>query len=406
MDPADDNESERRRKAIHKMAAVLAHALPSPRAERIVVSRDGAGSGPLAELAQALGRRPDDEEAVAWATMSLANREATLNRIRLLQRWVGDRGELTAASAASQAGLGLSRWYDVAGRWSSGERRLFDIGRYARGHPDRKGVFDATLLDELRTAVPRIVAENDGLDGRRVPVARMVELLVQSIDVGARRLPVFNTLRRMIEQERRRVDTRGQVGTQLGFDMVGSGLLRSDGRQHLIYGVIDRTSRLILGFTLGSIENSVERHGVAAIDALAGISSIGFDGVPWATATRRIDVVPGMDVDAWSLRAQRRKAPVEWGIADGRKSRGGYFRKAVGPHLGRLKLSSVRNAIELRDIAPEAEVFNEDSASLRISVEVASHNSAVMAELRELAGEGEAAPAPTLEAALRWVSGG
>jgi hypothetical protein len=353
---------------------------------------DGEGQGALTPLAQSLGRSPDAQEALAWATMSPSNREMALKRIDVLKRWE-KRSFPTAADAANELGLKIARFYDLAARWKAGDRRLFTVGTFVKGQSERKGRFDAKLMNELQSALPGIVERNEHL-----PVIQQVRLLLTAVDPKGRKLPGENTLREMVDREHRRRLTRRQAGTEPAFDFIGSGLWRESGGQHLIYAVIDRTSSLILGVAVGTFEESRSYYAAAAADALVWFASSEASGVAWAGVTERIDVVPAADVDWWR-ELDRDAAPVTCGLADGTKSPGRYFRACVGPKLGRLKLSALATATQGRD---GVDAVDEDIALLQVKVEVAAHNAAVKAEMTAV---GDSRPAPTTVAAMAWVSG-
>ena len=56
----------------------------------------------VADLESLVGQQPTVEEREAWLSMSPALRRRAATRIELLRRWVGDRGELTAAFPDAQ----------------------------------------------------------------------------------------------------------------------------------------------------------------------------------------------------------------------------------------------------------------------------------------------------------------
>lgn len=372
------------------------HAVSSTIASADDVVLDAAARDALADLAVALDRQPTADEALAWTSMSKSNRDGALRRIDVLGRWTDAerRGTLVAADAAKLADLKLSRFYDLASKWRSGERTLFDVARFARSQSGRKGRFDPTLLNELQAAVVGVVRDHG-----KLPVAKQVELLAAAVEARGRSLPKTNSLRTIVERERRRVATRAQVGTQPGFDLTGTGLGRSDGGQHVLFGIIDRTSRLIMGLALGDPADSGLAYAAAAADARRWLRSADAEGLPWSPLTERIDVVPGDDL-AWWRSVDRSDCPVEAVLADGKRSRGGYFRRFVGPYLGPLRLEAVGGAASRA--TSDGDVFDDELALLRVRVAVAAHNATVKAAMD---GGGESGPAPTLDAALAWVEG-
>jgi hypothetical protein len=393
---ADDIDEERQRHIAGGRALRdrLGHAVTPVTMDTGTLSNDASSTEALAALAEALGRAPDPEEAVAWASMTPGNHRLVIRRIQVLRQWTESRGDMTAADAADAVGLKIARFYDLASRWSAGKKRIFDVGRFAGSQSERRGRFDAGLLNELQAAVPTVVGNN-----RSASVSRQVDLLAAAVDLKGRALPGRNSMREIVERERRRLDTRRQAGTEIGFDVVGSGLLRSKGGQHVIYAVIDRTARLIMGFAIGELEDSVAGYAAAAADALRWMHSAEASGIAWTSLTDRIDVVPGCDADWWSA-LDRKLCPVECGLADGKRSRGRYFRQFVGPRLGRLKLTAATGTNKSVEAAPD-EAVDDDMARLRLRVEIAAHNAAVR---REMNVEGEVSPAPTTIAALQWMA--
>lgn len=345
------------------------------------------------DVSDLFGRELDPEETFIWASMSWLNREATLKRLEALRRWDDNRGIMTAAEAAESAGLGLARFYDLAAQWRDGSRRLVDFARYAKRPGDRKGKFSAGLLNELQAVVGEVVSKHP-----KKSVTKQVLAMVNAINVGSRGLPSKNLLREIVERERRRQLTRQQAGTELALDYAEV-IISSAGDHHwTVFAAIDRTSRLILGYALGDPENSRLGHTDAAKAARSWLASPQASGIPWAPQTERVDIVPGGDRESYKD-IDRLSCPVECGFADGAKSQGRYFRKFVGPRIGQLQLSAVKQRNERLAAQPSSTELA--LANIQIKKAVADHNHGVMDDMQVT---GEQFPNKTTIQTLDWLA--
>lgn len=352
---------------------------------------------PGGDLRRALGRAPDDAELELWAGMPTDRRTAALTRILVLRRWIEEPGELTAAEAAAQADVAVSRFYEIASAWKASPT-LQSLGTFAK-RPGRRG---PRLSGEVVNVIQSILPDLVGEEGRDSKVAAIVARLVADPRLEGADLPHVNTLRTMVERERRRQRAELQVGVRPGLDASACELLRPDGRYHVLFAVVDRTSRLILGFSVGDLDDSRAAYARAARDALDRISAPDAPSLPWADATTRVDVIAGEDAEAWeAAREEYASAGIgpDFGVVDAGRRFGRYLRIVAGDAIGGMRLFPARTG---SDAPPDAGLsYGDTEATTAIEVEVAKHNAAVMDE--SVAG-GAPRPAPVTLRVLEFMA--
>jgi hypothetical protein len=347
---------------------------------------DPARLDPGGILAMALGRTPGADELLLWASMPTDRREKTLARISILRRWVEEPGEMTAAEAARDADLAVSRWYEVAAAWKASPV-LASVGTFAK-RPGRSGQrLDGEVVNRIHSILPGLIASD-----KHATVAAIVSQLQADSRLQGRALPHFNTLRTMVQRERRRQLAERQVGKRPGFDAAACDLLRVDGTPHVVFAVVDRTSHLILGFAVGDLAESRAAYARAAADALARMSAANAPALPWADATDRIDVVAGSDANAWArARAEYDANPVGpiFGLLGEGRRFGRYLRLAAGDAIGNLRIYPARTKAGKQ--AGAGHRYSDEDALAAIEVEVARHNSGVLTAI-EVTGASRPAP--------------
>lgn len=350
-------------------------------------------------LAGALGRTPAEDELQMWATMPAQRREAALRRIKALRRWIGSHGEVTAAESAEEAGTTVSTFYGLTSAWQESPS-LLSVGALAK-RPGRKGTrLDGEVVNRIQSVLPRI-AKAAAQDKKKLKVSTLVDRLIADPELKGLDLPHINTLRTMVQTELRRQSAEDQVGLRPGFDAIACDLLREDGTPHVIFGVVDRTSRLILGFSLGDLDDSRTAYARAATDALNRIQAAG-ETLPWADTTERVDVILGNDLKAWEdLMAEYADSPI--GIemmpvkSDVRFGR--YFRLAAGSALGNMKIWQKRTGMGAK--IEGGHKYTDAQAAVAIEVEIARHNEQVMAQST---ATGAARPAPQTVRILDFIA--
>jgi len=302
---------------------------------------------------------------------------------------------MTAAEAARDADVAVSRWYEVAAAWKAAPV-LASVGTFAK-RPGRTGQrLDGEAVNRIQSILPTLVASD--LNGT---VAGVVTRIQADPKLQGLSLPHVNTLRTMVQRERRRQQSERQVGLRPGFDATACELLRTDGTPHVMFAVVDRTSHRILGFTVGDLSESRSAYARAAADALVRIGSPGAQTLAWADTTERIDVIVGDDPQAWArARARYDEAPIGPAlglVAEGRRF-GRYLRLAVGTAIGEMRIYPART--EVREPA-EGNRFSDKDAVAAIEVEVARHNAAIAASATVA---GAPRPAPVTLHMLEFVA--
>ena len=369
--------------------------------------RDGTRAGeplsedrldPTRQLRDAMGRAPRSDELELWASMPTDRREKSLERIPVLRRWVEEPGEMTAAEAAGLTGMALSRFYEVAAAWKAAPT-LASLGTFAK-RPGRRGErLDPEAVNAIQSVLPRIV----GADPMS-KVGSLVAKLQADAAVQGLKLPHSNTLRVMVEREKRRLAAEKKAGLRPGFDACAIELIRENGAPHVMFAVVDRSSRLILGFAIGDVGDSRDGHARAARDAVERMSAPDAPVLPWADLTERFDVIVGDDVGRWRREhdayvADRRKP--EFGLVERDGRYGRYLKLAAGRSLGGIALHPVRTGTADRSLG--GRVYSDADAVTAIEIEVVRHNAAVMAAN---VAEGATRPPPGLGEVLRFVAGG
>lgn len=355
----------------------------------------------IATLETALGREANVEERHLWASMLPDRRALTLKRIATVRDWVDRPGEMTAAEAADMAKVKVSRWYEIVGAWKA-TGTLSALGTFA-SQPGRRGPrLDGEIVNRIQAVLVPVVAERLLADAG-TKIGTIVTALQKHSDLEGLDLPHVNTLRSMVEREVLRVRGEQQAGLRPGLDAVACDLLRIDGTNHVMFAVIDRTARYILGFTVGRVEDSLSAYARAARDALRRIEGPDAGALPWADELKRVDVIVGNDLEAWETvfraHAGKRIADVfEPVISDGRYGR--YFKLVAGSSVGKLRIIPMRTATG-GSAGTDARVYSDAEALEAIEIDVARHNSGVQAASSTT---GAPRPAPRLVEMLRFIA--
>lgn len=360
------------------------------------IDADEAKLDPDGELRPALGRAPNADELTLWAGMASDRREAALQRIAVLRRWTEEPGELTAAEAAEQADVAVSRFYEIASAWRA-DPTLASLGTYVK-KPGRKGPrLSGEAVNRIQALLPRIVGANS-----KMKVGAIAGLIQVDPSLEGMKLPHLNTLRTMIEREKRRLRAEELVGLRPGLDAVACNLVRPDGRHHVVFAVVDRTARFILGFSVGDVRDSRGAYRRAAADALDRINRNEIPGMPWADKSERVDVIIGDDEPAWQearsdFRSAEKGIPFE--LIIGPRRYGRYLRIVAGTTIGDLRIWPARTDTD--EIADGSLTHTDAEATTAIEVEVAKHNAEVMAQS---VADGADRPAPITMRILKFIA--
>lgn len=379
----------------------MSQSIDDQRARTPILFSDTPREDLIAALENALGRKANDEERHLWMSMLPDRRELTLKRIEVVKDWVDRPGEMTAAEAAVLADVKVSRWYEIVGAWKA-TKSITALGTFAN-RPGRRGPrLDGEIVNRIQAVLVPTVAERLAADSG-AKVGTIVTALQNHPDLDGLALPHVNTLRAMVERELLRVRGEQQAGKRPGLDVVACDLLRPDGTHHLMFAVVDRTSRYILGFSVGHIEDSLSAYARAARDALRRIEGPDGDALPWADLTDRVDVIVGEDEDAWAPVFQAHAAHPIVGkfdpvLSDGRYGR--YFKLVAGSTVGTLRIIPLKTGGGGK-VSPDARVYTDAEAIEAIEIDVARHNSEVRASTTTT---GAPRPAPATIEILRFIA--
>lgn len=334
-------------------------------------------------LLQMLGPSLSAEELAYWASLTPVKRAAAAKRLEALRDWMQSKGSMSVADAAKAAGTSASRFYRLISDWGRRES-LASLGVLAT--VDRSGAarisqdVNAILLREAHRAVTEL--DKSSVRAQVVRLREMAGPLVAA-------MPGESKLRQYVEQARHRKQDRAGVGNYIVYDCAACTLHRPDGRPWVLFALIDRISGVILGFQLGETVQSARAFALVATDALVRLSTPWGRGLPWSAACAEIDAVVGGDADRgddlenWhrlTSASAGTGAGVKLGLVTNKRRHGYYFRKIVGPTIGKLGLSSAAKA-DHKVIDTERERSVEAAEALMvIEGEVARYNAAALAE--------------------------
>lgn len=366
---------------------------------------DSELSGAPTDVEALLGRALRREEASAWEAMSPSLRRRARERVELMRRWTEDRAGLTAADAADIAKVKPKRFYEMASAWKK-DPGLAAVGAYATAPIERQPRIDPRVNAALQANVAAVVAahQQESVETLRRLLEDVARSELDQIEGGSElKLPSPNVTRAVIERELHRAREMRLLGESVVLDCCATTMRRPDGSPHVLFSIIDRGTRRIMGHALGSIEASVEGYARAAAAALNAIEASPPGALPWATEARRFDVVVGRDAQVWDdlLGFWRRGAGMpDVGTIVNERRFGSQYRKFVGDRVGRIVF---RPTWTTAPAAAEAggEVFTETEAADRAALEVASYNE-TQALAPDLPHRDE--PPRALEAALRLLS--
>ena len=317
------------------------------------------------------------KELEIWTRMPQAQRAKALQRISALDRFSSGDGEITAEAAAADAGVTLSRFYQIARLWRD-QRSLASLGSYAAARRPRQR-YKPEITNALQAVVARVVSNNPSAS-----IAGMAQLLAKESGLPENQLPSRNTLRLFIERELRRRAEAGAAGYEVLFDCSATSLFRPDGLAHTIFIIIDAGTRLILGHAVGEVRSSRAGYGAAASNALIRITQLADEGSIWAPRLGRSELVPGDDREAVAKLAAALKNKIGGSapqLLTSVRPYGRYIRKHLGLKLGPIRLLPARTGRPADASKVADRSFDTIDAHARLELEVAVHNAAVLENL-------------------------
>lgn len=342
--------------------------------------KDGSVAADAAILSDLLGAPLPAAEAAMWATMSEERRKKAVRRMEVLRRWNGGEGDLTAVGAAAAAGVGMTRFFEMAKAWEA-DRSLAALGTFAKS---------SRRLDPREVALRQIVAKVLGPDPNG-SVRRMAMKLGEAHSSSGGEKVGLSMLRRVVEFELRRRDAEGRLGADIQFDCAACSILRRDDTPYTLFAILDRGSQLVLGAALGDVADSSAGYAEACRDALRRLAAGEFDDLPWAGRVVRMELVAGLDADRWAnlrprMAAAGVSAPVEPSTRPGRFGR--YLRSAVGERLGLVDMWYGRTIADDRapKVSDRSPRLGEADARAFLAAQIDSHDEERMGRLETVDG--------------------
>lgn len=309
-----------------------------------------------------------------WAELTAAQRASAARRLRAFRAW--QSGEQSLDDAVKESGLSRSRFYRLAAAWKANPS-LAALGAF-RGSGAARERLDPEVIGALQAVVKDVVMLNEGAS-----VSQLVRIMVERSGVEEKKLPGALRLREIVENEKRRVAATGEAGHTVMFDCSAINLPQADGRPHVMFVLVDKGTRLILGAAVGPVADATDGYARVAADVRARLSNE-LAQVPWSLRVSQIYLTAGLDVAAAeSIVFDLRKAGVST-VQLKRVPRryGGYFRQVVGDRIGRIAITPART--EKGAATPDNGDMNPWSqveATAAVAQAVDRHNASVLADL-------------------------
>lgn len=362
---------------------------------------DNAPSGRLAAeepsriraLEKFFGNPVPEREHAMWVGLSVFQRSKAIQRMTSLERWSGGDGPIDAVQAAADAGVGVTRFYEMAKAWRA-NRSLAALGTFATAPKSRVGKHDAAI----RKVVGRVVAADPDASVRKLAIDLGNKLDIPVDGKG----PSHNTLRRYVEEELRRRDRESSAGVELQLDCCACKLTPSDDHLFIAFVVLDRATQVVLGAGLGDRAESLAGYRGAARDALSRLDDGQFARLPWVDASARAQIVVGDDEDVWKdMKSGLAGADLQIGIELSTKINrfGRYLRPATGLRVGTVVFVPKRTGEE-GHVEKVSNLSMVDSRA-RLSLEVDEYNAGVMSQLQSV---DEASPPSNLRRFLALIA--
>ncbi|MEA3051911.1 MAG: hypothetical protein QOG72_814 [Sphingomonadales bacterium] len=303
-----------------------------------------------------------------WAALSVAQRAKAMQRMKALQRWIEADGAIDAKQAAADAGVSVTRIYEMRKEWRE-KRSLASLGTFAGAPKTRVGRYDAVI----RKALPAVVAADPQGSVRKLALD-----LEAASGITAEEMPSHNTFRRYVEEELRRLERKTMAGDEVMLDCAACTLTPTDTALLTLFAILDRWTQVVLGAAFGDPADSRGGYALAARDAIRRMDAGQFAELPWVERLSRSEVVVGLDLDRWyDLKEKFAGAgiatPVEPSTTEKRFGR--YLRTVTGLRIGSLViLPRQTGGTAAGDLVPTVSPTVDQSA--RLIVEVDDYNSA------------------------------
>jgi hypothetical protein len=344
-----------------------------------------ASSPNLAEFIAGLS----DADREQWASLTPTRRREAETRFEVFEAW--NAGTIDAQNAIQRIGKSPSRFYRLAAEWR--EKPSLDALGVGIRAPRKREKLDPAVVNRLQAKVGEIVRLYADLS-----VARQARLLMDAAGFANGKPIGLTTLRKIVEDERRRVDATGRLGYQIGLDCSAINLPQPNGRPYILYVIVDSGTGIALGYSVSATVDVVSGYAAAAQSALQWILREGAN-LPWAAHLVQTVIVSGED-DASSRQLVEGLQSVGLGgnvlRAISRRRFGSQFRRAYGERLGRIQITPART-LEGHALPDNGNMTPWPEAEARFELErtFADHNSSVIDRLEHR--EGSSPPESLLE---------
>ena len=346
-------------------------------------------------LEKFFGNPIPDRERAMWVSLSTAHRSRAIQRMTALDRWSDGSGSVDAAQAAADAGVGLTRFYEMAKAWRN-DRSLAALGTFAAAPKSRVGKYDATI----RKLVGEVIDADADASVRKLAIDLDSKLRAALDRAG----PSHNTLRRYVEEELRRRVRESSAGVDLQLDCCACTLTPSNERLFIAFVILDRATQVVLGADLGALADSRAGYREAALDALRRLDDSQFVRLPWVDSSARAEIVIGDDENAWTEMKKRLvDANLHAGIELSTKPNrfGRYLRPATGLRIGTVVFFPIRTGEDGKTGVRASSSLMEFRERLR--VEVDEYNAEVMSQIQS---PNEVSPPANLRRFLEMIAEG
>lgn len=318
-----------------------------------------------------------------WAELTASQRAKAAIRLAAFRSW--QSGEKSLEDAVTASGLSRSRFYRLAADWKVAPS-LGALGVFTGSGAARERL-DIGAVSALQAVVKDVVMLNEGAS-----VSQLVRIMVERSNVYEKKLPGALRLRQIVENEKRRIAATGEAGHTVMLDCTAINLPQAGGRPHVMFILVDKGTRLILGAAVGPSADATVGYARVTADVRARISS-GLADLPWSLRVSQIYLTAGLDIAAaervvLDLRragvrtVQLKRVPRRYG---------GYFRQVVGERIARIAITPSRT--ERGAATPDngdMTTWSAGEAAAAVAQAVDQHNAGVLVSLPD--GEGSRMP--------------
>ncbi|MBB3349278.1 hypothetical protein [Sphingomonas sp. BK069] len=317
-----------------------------------------------------------EADRIDWDLMAPSQRDRAERRLAAFELWKNN--EIGIDEAVKKSGLSRSRFYRLAADWRAAPG-LKALGA-AVGSGSAGSRHDPKAVNALQAVVAEVVRYNHG-----AKISQLVRKMVEAADLpeGAR-LPGEPKLRRIVEDEVRRVAVMSEAGSEVRFDCTAINLPQEGGRPHIMFVCIDKGTRAILGYSVRPTPDAPAGYRAAAVDAISRIES-DLSGLPWSLRMNQLLVTAGPDIPASiALVDKMLKAGVGGSLqlTQNPKRYGKYFREVVGTRVGRIEITPARTeqGLAMPD-AGDMTPWTSPDAAAAVGAIVKQHNAEVLSTL-------------------------